>query len=468
MLPRNRGGKGSVEAYGEAVSRFCREQGLLTPGQRVLAAFSGGADSCAMVILLEKLAKEWGLSLCAAHVHHGLRGAEADRDARFCKEFCEQRGIPFLLLQGDATAEAAAHGTGPEEAARTLRYRLLRQAADAFQADRIATAHTADDQVETVLLHLIRGGGLRGLCGIPPENGGVIRPILPLTRKDTEAVAHFAGIRFMEDSTNVQPICGRNRLRQAVMPTLRELNPALGETVLENSLLLRQEEEYLEQLAQERLADAGRENGIACEALVTAPAVLARRMLRAYARGQGVTLSRERTEAALAFAKGAGSGTLDLGQGAVLRREFGSIRLMPREDTEPPEPVMLPLDGGEVRFGKWRVTLRTVDTETRKPETVYKLFNHCVLDCATITGNLWIRTPRTGDRFAKNKNSGTKLLSRLLADRKVPADQRKQLPVVADAQGLVWVMGIGANAMRYGKKFGKSCFEIVFTDDTIQ
>ena len=192
----------TLRQYEAAVLQWLAENVVTLRGSRVLAALSGGADSVALTLLLSSLAERTGFTLCAAHVHHGIRGEEADRDAAFCASFCEERGIPFRLLRGDAPKLARERHAGMEEAARTLRYQLLEEAADAFQADWIATAHTADDQLETVLLNLTRGAATRGFSGIPAVNGRILRPILPLERTDTERIAALMNAAYVTDSTN--------------------------------------------------------------------------------------------------------------------------------------------------------------------------------------------------------------------------------------------------------------------------
>ena len=185
------------------------------------AALSGGADSTALLLCLHELKEQLSLDLRAVHVHHGIRGAEADRDAAFCAELCKQYGIPLQTVHVNVPAYAAEHRLSEETAARRLRYEALDQAAPDGV---IVTAHHAGDNAETVLFHLIRGSGLRGLCGIPPKNGRILRPMLEAEKSEILAFLQERGQSFVEDSTNHEGGSSRNRIRHDTMPLLLREN----------------------------------------------------------------------------------------------------------------------------------------------------------------------------------------------------------------------------------------------------
>lgn len=428
----------TLRPYTDPVIRWLEENGIDLCGRSVLAAFSGGADSAAMLLLLADLRETLRFTLAAAHVHHGLRGAEADRDAGFCDAFCRRHAIPFTLLRGDARAEADERGTGVEDGARILRYALLSAHAEKTGADLIATAHTADDNLETVLLHLTRGGALGGLCGIPPRNGNVIRPILCLRREDTEAIVRLCGETCVTDSTNDSDDYARNRIRHAVTPVLRELNPNAARTVLENGAVLRREDALLDRLAGIPTGDT-----LLLDRLPAEP-VLRARCLHGWAEANGLDPDRKKTELMLRLADGADpSGQADLGMGIVCRREYGLLR-MTKGGALPPEDVRV--TAGTANWGRYSVT--SAVQNGGPPANVYKLFNHCFVNCATITGELRIRSRREGDLFTRNAGSGTKPLREIFIDRKVPRADRPFIPVVADDAGILWVCGIGYDRSR--------------------
>ncbi|MCL2342398.1 MAG: tRNA lysidine(34) synthetase TilS, partial [Firmicutes bacterium] len=242
---------------------------MLPAGSRVLVAVSGGADS---VYLLHRLSEAAGYgaeppstplwSLGVAHFNHRLRGAESARDAAFAENLAASLGLPFYLGAADVGACAQGRHMGLEAAARELRYAFLLKTAEENAYDRIATAHTADDNAETVLLNLIRGSGTKGLCGIPPVRGKIVRPILDVTEAEIRAWLDAREVAYVEDSSNNRDDFARNRLRHRVAPVLRELNPQYAAHILRAGALLRADAACLDGLAEaflrENAEDAGR------------------------------------------------------------------------------------------------------------------------------------------------------------------------------------------------------------------
>ena len=217
----------------ETIKALTTEYDMLPRGGTVLCAVSGGADSMCLLHLLHTWAGEGGFRVAAAHYNHNLRGAESDRDAAFVAEWCAGQDIPCVIGAGDVAHEARARGLGVEETARQMRYEFLRGAADAMGCGRIATAHSADDNLETLLLHLVRGAGLHGLAGIPPRRGVVVRPLLTTSRAEIVAYLEANGVAHVEDSSNTDEGYARNRIRRQVVPVLRQLNPRLTESAAE-------------------------------------------------------------------------------------------------------------------------------------------------------------------------------------------------------------------------------------------
>ena len=247
--------KNPIDLVAQAAA-FADRYNMLPPGSTILVALSGGGDSMALLSVLEKLAQERDLHLHAAHFNHQLRGEESQRDETFVTEWCEKRNIPLIIGQGDVAQEAKAQGKGVEETARAMRYGFLTQAAQDLGADKLATAHHADDNAETVLLHLVRGAGLDGLTGIPPVRGILIRPLLAIPQSDIAAYLEQEGIPHVEDSSNFDLTYARNRLRQEVVPVLQELNPAFISTLTANLDHLREDRDLLEGMAQRAIQEA--------------------------------------------------------------------------------------------------------------------------------------------------------------------------------------------------------------------
>ena len=217
----------------------------ITPGARVLCAVSGGVDSIYLLHRMTELAAQRGFTVGCAHFNHGLRGAESDRDEAFVRTQCAHLGVPFYAGRGDArSVRVWAFG-----AARQLRYAFLTDCAAAHGYDWIATAHTADDNAETLLLNLARGCGLRGLTGIPPQRGKLLRPMLDTTRAEAEAYLAAHGIAHVEDSTNASDAYARNRVRHHAVPALESVNAAFVQHAADTAALLREDERFLGGLA---------------------------------------------------------------------------------------------------------------------------------------------------------------------------------------------------------------------------
>jgi len=312
------------------------DRSLLRAGERVCVAVSGGADSAALLLgLVEANAASsqnktpLGVVLSAAHVHHGLRGAEADGDEAFVRELCERLAVPLTVFHVDTAARQAAEGEGLEEAARELRYEALR----GLPVDAIATAHTLDDQAETVMMKLLRGAWTEGLGGISPEVQGqgtrdkgegkcrVVRPLLGVRRAEVEGFLRGRGQEWREDSSNRDISLMRNRVRQALMPMLRSFNPGVDELLANVAAIARDEEAHWEAEAARVLAQivmpgkpvrgGGRAvstavGGAGCaveiERLKGMSAAMRRRVVRAMARDVGSRLSFEETAKLLALA----------------------------------------------------------------------------------------------------------------------------------------------------------------------
>ena len=424
----------------QALCDYIRQGALLTPGDRVVCAVSGGADSMALLWGLWSLRQELGIRVEAAHFNHGLRGVEADGDEAFVRAFCREHGIPLTVDRGDARALARQSGQSIELAARSLRYAfLLRTAGE----DKLATAHTADDNLETVLIHLVRGTSLRGLGGIPVRRGRIVRPLLFATRSQIEAFLRQEHIDHREDSTNRQDFCLRNRLRHHVLPFLRRENPALARRTLELSAVLREEDAYLSQLAAQALEQARcPEGGYDCVRLRSLPPVLQRRCLFALLQRAGVAEPRQshlRAVQALLQAERPSAG-INLPGGVVLRRVYDRLELGAPDCAEfAPQTLSVPGETAIPELGlKFCCKFVKNFSKTENSPTTF------FLSCAMIQyAQLTVRPRRAGDRISLP--GGGRSVKRLMIDRRIPAARRGCVPILAGPAGVIAVAGIGAD-----------------------
>ena len=240
------------------MEHFIRAEGMIPPGSRVLCALSGGADSVCLLGALYDLREKLGFSLLAAHYNHNLRGEESLRDEHFVRKLLKTRfpEVELHVSGGDVSARARETGAGLEETAREMRYDFLQETSHRPNTDFIATAHTAADNAETVLLHLARGTGLQGLTGIAPIRGSIIRPLLTSTRQDVEAFLSTNNLPHVEDSSNCDDYFARNRVRHQVIPVLEGLYPGFSRRVTENAAHLREDLDFLNHLGAELAAQA--------------------------------------------------------------------------------------------------------------------------------------------------------------------------------------------------------------------
>ena len=401
------------------LTAFVRQQDMIRPGDTVICAVSGGADSVALLFALYLLKEKLAIRLEAAHFNHHLRGEESLRDAAFVRDFCSRYEIPLHLGEG----EIRPGKKGLEAAAREARYAFLNGL-----DGKIATAHTADDNAETLLLHLIRGTGLKGLGGITPVSGKIIRPMLTVTREDVEAFLNEYYVNHIEDSSNASDVFLRNRIRHHVMPLLKNENPRLAENLSAMALRLREDEAFLSAAANYEILPT-------VETLKTMPRAQRSRVLERFLKDSGVT-EPEETHIALAEAlvfSQRPSARASFPGGVTVSRNYDRLEAVrPASSLEPrvlEEGCDLPELNLRVSCTPAQEIVNTEDTFTVKTE-----------------GTVVIRSRKSGDSI--RLPGGTKSLKKLFIDRKIPAALRPQIPVVADDCGVLGVYGIGVNLDR--------------------
>ena len=404
-----------------------RRYEMVRPGDRVLCAVSGGADSMALLWGMWLLKEKLGITVEAAHFNHNLRGEESKRDAEFVEKFCDFHDIPLHL--GSGTVVPGPKGL--EAAAREARYAYLRSLNGT-----IATAHTADDNAETVLMHLIRGSGLRGLGGITPKSDLLIRPMLDVTRAEVEAFLRENYIRHVEDSSNGGDEFLRNRLRHHLMPLLKEENPSIAPGLSAAAQRFREDAKLLDELAA--ALDSADVN-----ALREAPGPLRRRAIEGLLRKNGFPEPSadhiRQAEAVVFSAKPSARVTLG---GVTLRRSYDKL-CVEREQVVL-KTRALPMEG-TVRLPEIGLAIRTTPVEESGDWTVCRV------------GEMTVRSRREGD--ALTTKGGTKTLKKRFIDKKIPQWERSAVPVIADELGVLAVYGFGIDEAR---KTGGSYVRIEF------
>lgn len=424
-----------------------RQYSLFSQGDRIAVGVSGGADSVALLRFLAALRPQFGWDLVVCHIHHGLRGAEADRDECFVRALAEQLGLPCAVSRIDAAALALRDHISVEEAGRMARYAFFAQTAG--EGGRIATAHTLDDSIETVLMNLVRGTGLRGLCGIPRIRGNIVRPLLDCTRAEVEDYLSALGQPYCTDSTNLTDDYTRNRIRHDILPRLCALNPNFPGAMARMLPRLAAQQALTDclaaQSAQQLHAACG---GMSRQGLSALPEPVCDRLLLRLLEQNRLPVSAAAVERMTETLRTGGK--LDLAarswffvaQGdlaAVIYAPPGGIPPVPVPLPQEETPVILPFSPQK----SLKLTLCNKIVANTSEKFNISLLKYAI-DCDRIKGYSFMRTRRPGDTFIVGKKQLS--LGEAWAAAGIPALLRPALMVLADEQGVLWAEGIGSSS----------------------
>lgn len=437
----------------ETVRATCQKYDLLARGDGVVVGVSGGADSCALLLALLQLRDEWDLRLHVAHLHHRIRGAEADADAAFVQGLAERFGLPCTVEAVDVPALAKKRGWSVEQAGREARHTFFNEVADSVGASKIAVGHTADDLLETMLLNWCRGAGADGLAGMPPKVGRVIRPLFEISREQARVFCVENGVTPRCDTSNEDVRYRRNRVRHELVPHFKKLCPHILRRAVRLAEALREENAYLDELARETLSalHRGDKSGIMIidlAQLSQQPLALLRRVLREAVRqvkGDLENVGFEHIEPIVqAVRRGIQKDapqrgwTLPNHIRVKIQRDILWLKPPLIEKTLFPYEWRLTVPGAvDVPYFGVRLRAEVVDGVPPLESDPQKAF----LDADKLSKELTVRRPLFGERFRPLGMSGTKTVTRLLADLKVSSEERVHTLVVLSQGVIVWVVG---------------------------
>ncbi len=427
----------------------------------ILVGFSGGADSTALLFMLCEYGKRFGANIYAAHINHCIRGAEADRDEDFCKELCNKLGIEFFTLRADVPSIAKNRGESIETAARNVRYEFFGKIMKEQDIPLLATAHNANDNLETMLFNLSRGSSLSGMCGIPltrPCDGGtVIRPILGMTKEEIYTFCEEHSLSYVTDSTNTDTDYTRNKIRANIIPLLCEINEGAVKNSARLAHALRADELCLESMKDmfyEGLCD---ENSVETEKINGSPEAISSRVLVSlYKNVSGNTLEYTHIEALRELSRKNvphSSVTLPLGIEAVI--ENGRIvfqKKLPKKNYEPYSIALV--EGNNVIS---QTNCEIIIEYSQNTKNIYKNSILTTIDFDKIVGRLYVRERRAGDKLLVGGMH--KSVKKLMCDKKIPLSLRMRLPVICDDNGIAAIPLLSVrDGLRVNDKTVNKCF----------
>ena len=444
-----------MRSFLDKVRNFIENNGLLEHGEQVTVGVSGGADSVCLLFVLLDLQEEYDLKIRAVYVEHGIRGEESVEDGRFVEQLCIAKGVPFRQVDVDAPELAQETHMSLEEAARRLRYEALIQTAKHGQVGgKIAVAHNADDNVETILYQMARGTGIRGLCGmeaLSPRKDGtkIIRPLLCVERGEIEMYLADKDQTYVTDSTNADDNYARNRIRHEIMPVLREINSeAVGHINESAKQLSRLYKSHMDDA--DRILDAVRgKQGILREKLLKYPDAMQTEVVRRFLLQEcgGIRdITRQHFVKAVELLSAEVGKMMNLPGGVSLKADYDELIVEKISDEEAPiDPwsIDIPdLDEGEcyeISLDEYDIHMEVCPwtAEDEIPGNTYaKIF-----DYDKIQGKLNIRSRQPGDRIQTLADGGSKRLKDYFIDEKIPKDERDSIPLLAIEQDVLWVIG---------------------------
>lgn len=414
--------------------RTVEKYNMLKNGDSVVVALSGGADSVALLDIINSEKEKYNLTLYAVHINHGLRGDEAQRDENFCKSLCEKYGIRLFVRQENVSELAKKNKISEELCGRNVRYSVFEELSEQLSA-KVATAHTASDNAETLLFNITRGASLGGVCAIPPVRGYIIRPLIECTRVQVEQYCKNNNLEYVTDSTNLSDDYTRNKIRHNAIPSLKEINPAFENSALRLSENAREISDLLSAMTDKAISESKCEYGYDCKTLLSNHNAILKNAVAVLCKScADFTAEQRHIELIVDIMKNGGAVNLTEKCSAVSKQ--GILRFVFSNEGNRFEEIKLCENTEFEYFGKtYRVTKDNSDKENKDS-----------LNAVFLNKNAVFRTRQSKDLFTYPKRKVTKPLRKVMNEMKIPSEQRDKTVVLAVDNVILWCEGVGVSA----------------------
>ena len=416
----------------DKVSKTIEKFNMLQKSERVLVGLSGGADSVSLLLCLIKL----GYRVSACHINHQLRGDESMRDENFCIELCEKLDIPIKVHRIDVKDYCTKNNCSVEEGARILRYEIFAQTS----CDKIATAHTLSDSLETTIFNLARGTGLKGLCSVPPTRENIVRPLIECTRSDIEAFLKSENQDFVIDSTNLETDYSRNKIRHKVIPALEEINTSLLKTYMKTIENLKADESYLEAQTNELIESVQSDKGYRAEQLNKAHPAIKNRAISEILLKENISVSHDRITDIAKILESSGKINLQTNIFAVCKNGYLKISRIDSKISSANFCKQVDFNEQYIFFDK-TVSFEICEINDSF-ENINKKVANLYCDYDKIKGKVSLRSRKNGDKIKLCNRNFTASVKKLF-NASVPLDERDKIAILEDEDGIIFIEGFG-------------------------
>ena len=417
------------------VTATVEKYGLLEKGDSVIVALSGGADSTALLSILVSLKEKYNLSVYAAHINHNIRGEEAKRDENFCKILCKKFNTELFVKSVDVPTLAKQQKISEELCGRNVRYAFFEELSQKLGA-KVATAHTASDNAETLIFNIARGASVAGLAAIPPKRGNIIRPLIEFSREDIESYCETQRLEYVTDSTNLADDYTRNYIRHNIMPCLKKLNPSFERTALGLSESARESADFIKKCSENALNDCKCDFGYDCKKLLKLDKAVLKEILFILLKNNNYSSYPERKTILLLCEIIKNGGSVELSKQCTAVSKQGILRFVCSENSADFKEIPLKNNMTFSYDGKTYTVSKITEKSTNQNNLVAAKW---------LNENAVFRTRRAGDRFTYPDRMVTKPLRKIFNEQKIPSEMRDRLLLLAVSDTVLWCERLGVS-----------------------